>query len=238
MRVVLWNCKGGLQRKNKVQYLLGFQPDIAIIPEIREAHVQVLKPKASCWVTNNHDGRSPKGLGILCFGNYRLERLPRDEEMEIYLPLKIHNGSLSFNLLAVWNFYSLCKRGRFRGARGEAGVEIAALNHYRSFLPDPSLLIGDLNMGPTLSLHSFSRLSGLLAEMGFKDLSQIRTQQLSKGFRWKTFRMRRKEQFFYHHLDHAFGSPFFSDRLDSFEIDEQAMDKFSDHAPVVLDFSD
>jgi exonuclease III len=74
--------------------------------------------------------------------------------------------------------------------------------------------------------------------MGFKDLSQIRTQQLSKGFRWKTFRMRRKEQFFYHHLDHAFGSPFFSDRLDSFEIDEQAMYKFSDHAPVVLDFSD
>ena len=115
---------------------------------------------------------------------------------------------------------------------------MAALHHYRAFLPDPSLLIGDLNMGPTLSLECFSHLSGLLVEMGLKDLSRIRTQQLSKDFHWKTFRMKRKEKFFYHHLDHAFGSPFFSDRLDSFEIDKQAMDKFSDHAPVVLDFSD
>jgi len=238
MRVVLWNCKGGLQRKDKVEYLLGFKPDIAIIPEIRKAHVQALKPMDFCWVTNHPDGRSPKGLGVLCFGNYRLECLPRDEEMEIYLPLKIHNGSFSFKLLAIWNFYSLCKRGRFRGARGEAGVELAALHHYRSFLPDPSLLIGDLNMGPTLSLQCFSRLSGLLAEMGFKDLSSIRATQISKGFNWKTFRMRRKEQFFYHHLDHAFGSPSFSERLNTFQIDEQAMDKFSDHAPVIIDFAD
>ena len=238
MRVVLWNCKGGLQRKDKVEYLLGFKPDIAIIPEIRKAHVQALKPMDFSWATNHPDGRSPKGLGVLCFGNYRLECLPRDEEMEIYLPLKIRNGSFSFNLLAIWNFYSLCKRGRFRGARGEAGVELAALHHYRAFLPDPSLLIGDLNMGPTLSLECFSRLSGLLEEMSLKDLSRISTERRSKVFHWKTFRMKRKEQFFYHHLDHAFGSPSFSERLDSFQIDEQAMDKFSDHAPVIINFAD
>lgn len=236
MRVVLWNCKGGLQRKDKVDYLLGFRPDIAVIPEIRETHVQALGPQDFVWVTNHPAGRSPKGLGVLCFGDYRIQMLPRDEEMEIYLPLKVQNGSLSFNLLAVWNFYHLCKQGRFHGVKGEAGVELSALRHYQPFLADPSLLIGDLNMGPTLSLFNFSRLTAALGEIGLKDLSRTKSCGCPDGSPWKTFRMMRKGNIFHHHLDHVFGSVFFEKRLGSFEVDEKAMDMFSDHSTVALEF--
>ena len=236
MRVVLWNCKGGLKKKDKVKYLLDFRPDIAVIPEIREAHLQALNPQDYCWVTNHPLGKAPKGLGVLCFGNYRIEQLPRDEEMEIFLPLRIHGGLQAFNLLAFWNFYHLCKHGRFRGAKGEAGVALAALRHYSSFLADPSLFIGDLNMGPTLSQPSFARLSTVLEENGLKDLSRIKAQKSSNGSHWNTFRMRRKAKIFYHHLDHAFGSAFFEKRLDAFLIDEQAMELFSDHAPIAIEF--
>lgn len=236
MRVVLWNCKGGLKNEDKVKYLLDFQPDIAVIPEIRESHVQALNPQDSCWVTNHPSSKAPKGLGVLCFGIYRIERLPRDEEMEIFLPLRIHGGPQPFNLLAFWNFYHLCKHGRFRGAKREAGVELAALRHYRSFLADPSLFIGDLNMGPTLSLPNFSRVAVVLEEIGLKDLSCIKPQRSSDASHWKTFRMRRNEKIFYHHLDHAFGSAFFVKQFSSFQIDEKAMEIFSDHAPVALEF--
>ena len=60
-----------------------------------------------------------KGLGILCFNGFQIQELPRDEDMEIYIPVKIKGKGIEFNLLAIWNFYWACKQGRFKGVKGD-----------------------------------------------------------------------------------------------------------------------
>lgn len=236
MRVVLWNCKGGLKRKDKVEYLLGLKPDIAVIPEIRKAHIPFLQPKNSIWLTNLPEAKGPKGLGVLSYGDYSLHELTSDPEMEIYLPIRVKSTVKDFNLLAVWNFYHLCKKGRFRGVKGENGVELSALRHYRSTLNDPCLLVGDLNMGPTLTGNGFSHFSAILEEMGLSDLSKCKHESSSDSRVFSTFRMKNKGRTFHHHLDHVFGSASFESSLKSYQTDSRAMDDFSDHAPVLVDF--
>ena len=62
MRVVLWNCDGGLARKVKVDFFKSLEPDVAVLPEIRKAHIEVLAPQDSRWITNN--GKTQKSLEL------------------------------------------------------------------------------------------------------------------------------------------------------------------------------
>ena len=101
------------------------------------------------WITNNHVNPRPKGLGVLTFNDFSLEVQPRDEDMEIFIPLKICKVGFSFNLLAVWNFYYACKQGRFKGVRGDNCLEWSALKHFGPKLSSPSLMVGDWNFGRT-----------------------------------------------------------------------------------------
>ena len=84
---------------------------------MKQSNIDVIKPDRSIWQTNNHSNKYPKGLGILSFNGVEISLLEFDKDMEIYLTIKVDYKNISFNLLAVWNFYYACKQGRFKDVK-------------------------------------------------------------------------------------------------------------------------
>lgn len=238
LRILHWNCMGGLSRKEKIAYLLSFNADIAIIPEIRQSNIDCInairKVHSSIWETNNFSSNNPKGLGVLSFGDYKITELPRDKEMEIFLPLMISRGSFSFSLLALWNFYSACKQGRFKGLEGPECLEYSALRFYEKHFKDPSLVVGDWNLGPTFSLNTFLKLGEMLNAVGLKSLYHEHHGLQHHQSNHFTFRSNRNR---FHHIDHIFGSEFFHKNMNDYHTDSFTNVVLSDHAPILLEIN-
>lgn len=232
LRIILWNCNNGICSKEQIDYFNSFEPDLAIIPELKQHNIEALKPSASCWTANNHINSSPKGLGILAFNSIEIEELPRDDEMEIFIPIRVKADGFAFTLLAVWNFYHACKQGRFKGLRGDDALEYSAFRHYSSILKDPCLVAGDWNQGPTFAVKSYLKISKMLSDLDIHSLChRFHNVPITNGVQ-KTFRHSRGK---FHALDHIFGSKFFVNNMKNFSVDSFENVIRSDHAPMVLD---
>ena len=232
MRVVLWNCKDGINKQSQVDYFNNFEADLAILPELKEKNIETLSPDSAIWVTNNHYNRYPKGLGVLSFNGFNLEEYPRDEEMEIFIPLKVFKEEFSMNLLAVWNFYWACKQGRFKDVRGDNCLEWSALRHYKPLFDDPIMVAGDWNFGPTLYPKEFDKLDGMLEKSGLKSLYHIFHKIPLLESNHMTFRAPTGHL---HHLDHIFGSKYFYANMKKLSVGDLESAVLSDHAPIILD---
>ncbi len=237
MRILVWNCGCGLGSPAKLEYLKSFSPDIAVIPEVRKKNIEKINPEDSVWVTNNHKAGSQKGLGVLSFNGYHLEPLQRDEDMELFIPVRVSKAGLSFNLLAVWSFYHHCKQGRFKNVRGTESLEFSVIRHYRYLFTDPCLIAGDWNMGPTLAQGEFLKLMDLVGESGMKSLYHKHYELAHNESDHPTFKMNRKGMHFSHHLDHIFGSKYFYENMSELFIDGFKDEIYSDHASLVLDIN-
>lgn len=235
MRVVAWNCANGLSSPKQIEYFRSLKPDIAIIPELKQKNIEHLEPDGHVWVTNNPTASAPKGLGVLAFNGFDLHEHPRDEEMEIFIPLTVTKNTFSFNLLAVWNFYSACKAGRFKGIRGDLALEYEAIRHYHSFLSGRSLVAGDWNTGPTVSPESYWKILGLLAECGLKCLYENKHRVSACDPGPPTYRSVRGAKL--HRIDHMIGSDWFQKNQGSIEIRPLSEAILSDHAPIVLEMN-
>lgn len=231
MRLVVWNCCNGISHKQQIDYLNSLKADVAILPELREKNIISLKPHESIWVTNNLASKKPKGLGILSFNGYQLEELERDVDMEIYIPVRVRKNDLSFNLLAIWNFYSDCKQGRFKGVKGGNGLELMAMEHYRPLFKDHSLIAGDFNFGPTFLKDEFDILSKKIEESNLSCLYKIQGKDCDRPMTFKHNNGKTR-----HCLDHVFGSQLFKDTIKSYEVGDLDSVVRSDHAPLILDF--
>lgn len=141
MRLVAWNCNMGLH--SKIDRLLSLRPDIAVIPEC--ASPAILRDKAALfmpqhceWIPGSGD---QKGLGVLAFGDYTLERYAGiDLGLRFMLPLHVR-GPVEFSLLATWamNMSDSIKRT-------DPGPMLGALDRYREFLATgPAIVAGDFN---------------------------------------------------------------------------------------------
>jgi|GEM_PF-3410052 len=234
MRILLWNCNNGISHDSQIEYFNSFSPDVAIIPEIKKTNISKLNPSSHAWVTNNFTNPSPKGLGILAFNGFGITELERDEEMEIFIPVKIHKKDFSFNLLAVWNFYTACKQGRFKGVKGVKCLEYSALEHYKNLLSDPCLVAGDWNLGPTFAQDAFLKIVNILEANGLKSLyHKFNNIPLTESLN-PTFRSSRKTL---HHLDHMFGSKYFYDNILNFKVEPFEKVILSDHAPLIVELN-
>lgn len=232
MRIVIWNCMNGMGNPRQIEYFNNLKADIAILPELKHKNIEALNANDAIWMTNNHDNKVPKGLGVLSFGDWKLELLDFDKDMELYIPVKVMSEQVTFNLLAVWNFYFACKQGRFMGAKGAAQLEWAAIERYSNQLLGPCLFAGDWNLGPTFAQENFVRICKELAPKGFKSLyhhfhSLEHTASLHSTFITPTKK--------YHHLDHYFGTKEFSDGMINYEIPSVDDAILSDHSPIILD---
>ena len=72
MRIIIWNCQNGISRPEQLSILQNLNPDLAIIPEMKQSNIDVIKPDRSIWQTNNHSNKYPKGLGILSFNGVEI----------------------------------------------------------------------------------------------------------------------------------------------------------------------
>jgi len=234
LRILLWNCCNGISQKAQIDYFEAFKPDIAVIPELKQGNVATLKPESSVWITNNHSNPSPKGLGVLAYNGYQLTELPRDDEMEIFIPLKASRADFTFTLLAVWNFYSACKQGRFKDVKGKHCLEFCAMKHYLPILRDPTLIVGDWNLGPTFAKGDFLEILRILGENGIKSLYHEHYGLHPETSANPTFRSTRNSL---HHLDHMFGSKYFYENMNGLQIDSFENVVLSDHAPLLLEIN-
>ena len=232
MRLISWNCNNGINKKEQIEYFQSFNCDVAVLPELKEHNIEVLQPSSSLWVTNNHLRSKPKGLGILCFNGFQIQELPRDEDMEIYIPVKIKGKGIEFNLLAIWNFYWACKQGRFKGLKGDDCLEWSALKHYKPILEDPCICMGDFNFGPTFSQEAFVHMNNVFEDMGIKGLYHQFNKLPWTETKHYTYQSPMKT---FHHLDHIFGSEYFQKHMKAFKIGNLEDAILSDHAPLILD---
>lgn len=232
MKILLWNCNNGISQSRQIDCFNSFECDLAIIPEIKEHNIKTLNPNSSVWVTNNFKNKSPKGLGILAFNNFSLEELSRDEDMEIFIPLKVKSKKIEFTILAVWNFYWACKQGRFKNVKGEDCLEWSAIRHYQSILKDPSIVVGDWNFGPTFSQVAFVKMVNMFEEIGLKSIYHEYNHlpiTETKNFTYKS------PMNTYHHLDHMFGTEYFVDNIKNFFVGDINETVLSDHSPLLLE---
>ncbi len=232
MKILLWNCNNGISQQEQIDCFNSFECDLAIIPEIKEHNIKTLNPNSSVWVTNNFKNKSPKGLGILAFNNITLQELSRDEDMEIFIPLKVKCKKIEFTILAVWNFYWACKQGRFKNVKGEGCLEWSAIRHYKSILKDPSIVIGDWNFGPTFSQVAFVKMVNMFEEIGLKSIYHEYNQLPITETKNFTYKSPMKT---YHHLDHMFGTKYFLENIKNFVVGDINETVLSDHSPLLLE---
>ena len=234
MRRVFGNCMNGMGSAEQVEYFLNMQPDLAVLPELKQKNIEALSPNCAAWATNNYTNAAPKGLGILAFGETSLEELPFDKEMEIYLPVRVTNSFMNFNLIGVWNFYYACKQGRFKDVHGEGALEWAAIEHYTKSLNGPCIFGGDWNFGPTFSQPSFLRMCNMFKTAGFDSLYHSFFDLPYSYSKHPTFRHNRGN---HHHLDHVFATNDVVKKLKKFEVRALEDAVKSDHAPLIIDLS-
>jgi hypothetical protein len=96
LRIVTWNC--GMALTRKAPSLSALNPDIAVVQECSKKSVDVLRSHgfSGLWFGANPN----KGLAVFC--NKRLTLQSVDELFGKWIALVRVQGSVDFNLLAIW----------------------------------------------------------------------------------------------------------------------------------------
>lgn len=229
MRVLSWNNNNGIGRSAQIAYFKSFKPDIAVVPDLKKSQIEALAPDSYIWVTNNQSTVAPRGLGVLAYNGYKISALPRDEDLEIFIPVKVARNDFSFNLLAVWNFSGVSREEEIAGIRG---LDFAALEQYKDLFKENFLMAGEWNLGPTLAEQGLRKVLSLFDQYEIKSLYKHMTTLPKREITNPAFRTPRNPL---HHLDHMFGSTFFCDHANALNVDTFENVLLSDSAPLVLD---
>jgi endonuclease/exonuclease/phosphatase (EEP) superfamily protein YafD len=139
MKIVVWNCHGALDKKFSA--LMELSPDLAVIPECPNPDLPTMQNVRSAASSYTWSGlRESRGLGVLAFGEYKLDAIPvEDREPRFFLPIRV-SGPCTLNLLAVWTRIST------KNVYDYAPAVQAALDvHARFIASGPTVLAGDFN---------------------------------------------------------------------------------------------
>lgn len=231
MRIVGWNCQGGLAgAKRKSEQLLELGPDIAVISECANDIRELGHLRKVGWT-----GTIPtKGLAV--FADPALGGCvdpDHDPTRQYFLPVNFR--AANFGLLAVW---AMNHRGNEpRPPKGRIHGTIA---HYRPFLERAHLLIGDFNDNArwdTKTNPGFARTTRLLGDAGFVNLLYERTDEVPGAESVRTFTFPRFRHINYV-IDHAFLRRDRLERCTRFEIQPaERWNGLSDHLPLVVDLA-
>lgn len=150
LNIVSWNCQNGLKGKDKGSYIEKLNADILVLQEVKESDLgcpYLSKSHQSFWMTNNKTSKNPKGLGVYVFNKKVFAKLlPRNEDFELFLPVRFTGEGCEFDIVCVWDFNHRAK-GLFMG---KSGVIHQAIDFYKSNLFNKSIWVGDYNNGPEI----------------------------------------------------------------------------------------
>lgn len=225
MRIVSWNCNGGL--KKKLDAMLALEPDIAVIQECSRRDLEASGATTVAWT-----GRNPhRGLGIAAFGCTSIViRDDSESETPWYLTASIHRGAL--HLLGLW---ATVHQGPKRYVR----VAHDIVDRCTEFLAvDHAIAIGDFNSNAIWDAryrgHSHTDLVAKFGKIGLTSAYHSTRGEADGQELTPTHYLYRHRDRPYH-LDYGF----LSTRLmpsATFTIGDPAeWLKWSDHMPLVVD---
>ena len=244
MRLVAWNCAGGLHLTRKCEPLLALGPDIAVISECAEPSILARKlgraldfSAPPIWTGGDPD--SHRGLAVFFFnGAAGVRHGQVAPDLQWLLPVEI-SAPLRFNLLGVLT-------GTAGLRKAEPGTLRKGLDFYRGFLTgEDAVVAGDFSNNASWNpgwasnhkravevLESYGLVSAYHAETG-----ELQGQESARTY----YRWRREEEG--HHIDHIFIPHAWSERSFRLEIGSfhdwvratPAEASRSDHAPLVFD---
>ena len=234
MKLVSWNCKKGLNSKEKYKKLIELSPEIAVIQE--SFHPREFKDDFkyhdSIWVGENKD----KGLGVsvLSFSkDYQISMLVEEVKYEWIFPIRV-SGKENFTILAVWT-------KRMSGS-SYGKVLHTALQEYANFMNNgPVIIVGDFNLD--------KRVSSSYRGIGYKPIidlfNSFKLTSCYHHFNKEEFGSESSATYYHYgksdrpfHLDYCLVSREILQVTQQFYIggaDEYA--GFSDHLPLVLEFA-
>lgn len=234
MRIVTWNCRKGLHDKGehkKLQYLLSFKPDIAIVPECAERDIEVLNSQgfSTLWFGENKD----HGLGVFARAPWKLNR-----------PGKCHGkwiaaidvtGPKDFKLISIW---AHTLDGTTPGYVAEIHRTFQANLNW--FSCDQVVIAGDLNSNQCWDKDCDSEKShtALVSFLDKRNLHsayhQKRGESHGKELQPTYHHWLREDPKLHFHLDYIFVPKNWS--IEDVDITTyEGLAKRSDHCPLVVD---
>ncbi|WP_316569239.1 endonuclease/exonuclease/phosphatase family protein [Neobacillus sp. YIM B06451] len=236
MRILTWNA--AMAFRSKIEKVVPFMADILVIPECEAPE----KWAKSRYVNDLYqfewfgEDRN-KGIGVMTLNDsYQLEVHPSyNEEFRYIIPLKV-TGREEFTLLAVW---SQRTKGTFQSYIGQIYL---ALQYNKSLLNAPSLIIGDWNSNKIFDyikrVGNHTKVVEMLSHYGISSLYHHYFNE-EQGEESKPTHYFRKEAASPFHIDFAFGSQTFINRLISVEVGTyEDWIRHSDHLPIFLEIQD
>ncbi|MCC6460351.1 MAG: endonuclease/exonuclease/phosphatase family protein [Saprospiraceae bacterium] len=233
MKIITWNCNMAFRKKWSA--LVELNPDILIIQECEnESRCQqthfIPNYNEFIWIGDNVN----KGIGILSFNNYHIERSPDYSDVYKYIvPVKV-TGPSTFNLFAIWAMPDKTSK-----SKSYVGQIWHAMQHYAPALQDPCILMGDWNSNAIWDHErktgNHSQLVTLLQDYSILSVYHTLKQKKHGEEQEATlFFLKKKDKPF--HLDYCFASTSLLSDHTSIEIGAfERWIAYSDHMPVILD---
>lgn len=230
MRLVAWNCNGGMHQK--LAPLLALEPDIAIVSERAGPEVAAAQPVLAAATSHAWTGEmATKGLAVLTFGGWRV-RQQHSSIARLSLLLDLERAGAQFRLLALWTQHP--------GYIEEGHVALD--EHFAALAEGQTIVGGDLNSNRiwdrSHAPNNHSRFVKRLGEAGLSSAYHAMTEEEQGGESKPTF-------YLYRHLTRPFHIDFvflpraWRSRVRRLEVGAAAdWLAFSDHMPVVLDLND
>jgi exodeoxyribonuclease III len=240
MRIVVWNCATRL-RGAKLKALENLQPDIAVVPDCESPRKlwgkqPLLAPIPMEWIGDDEQ----RGLGVLAFNRYRIERHPDyDPGLRWILPVEVR-GPVHFRLLAVW----VGNQPLPQSKDNQAADLRNPVMRYKGFLAaGPSVVAGDFNnnirwdIGKKAADHA--RTVAGLERLGMASAYHIGRGELHGKESLATFYGRnRKPDALHYHVDYCFLPLDWCSHLRDVEVGAFAAwvgKGLSDHVPLIVD---
>lgn len=228
MRVVSWNCAGGLHKK--WQYAAGFDPDVLIVPEAARPERQPASLMSAFpfahW-TGQHETK-----GLLALGRTPIGVAPVELTAARYvLPLEMRE-TRPLKILAVWTQ---------RGSDGTYTEHLArALDLAAEWLTGDCVVVGDFNANAIWDRDhgrdiTHSENVARLSRLGFESLYHAHSAEEHGQETLGTHAFRRNPANLFH-IDFCFASASLRERGCSIAIPPVSdWVALSDHAPLIID---
>lgn len=223
--------------RKKAEYILKYQPDIAIIPECE--HPDKLKFKLGTPLPTDifwNGKNTNKGLGVFSYSEYKFQLLDEyNPDFRTILPLLVTGGKVDFILFAVWANNPEDRSYQYIGQVWKA------INFYANLLKDKKIVIaGDFNSNtiwdnlPRKVNHS--TVVKLLEEKRIYSAYHKFFNQIQGQEEHKTLFMYRHENKPYH-IDYCFTSADLARKISAVEVGNyEEWTKHSDHSPLIVTF--
>jgi len=236
MKIVTWNCQGGLH--NKFDSLAALNPDVAVVPEM--AAPELIRGKLGGqidysleWVGHTAN----KGLGVLInpAWEYRIAEC-FDPRFELFMPIEVM-APHRVNILAVWAFNHRAKK-----ISPSDNATNNVLQFYSSWIASkPTIILGDFNNSviwdKPSSLNNFREIIATLKELDQVSIYHKQRQQGWGTEKDSTLFMYRKPDAGYH-VDYFFASENLLASCEKMSVGQpQDWLQISDHVPLSVEIS-